>query len=603
MNTGRLDVVDSSPVVASVSPFGLQPVFGATTTAARAPVPLSGGTLLMLDDGVTAVATDPDRDQVYLVDLSTSALRATIALQRGDEPGRSVEDGAGRVHVVLRGGGALVTLDAHAGVIVERRAVCAAPRGIAYEPANDVVDIACAGGELVTLPAAGGAATRTLQLELDLRDVVVVGEGLWVSTFRTAHVIQIEAGGIIGATQTLPGSDPNAEQSSVVPNLAWRMAALPDGQIGISHQEAATFTLTTTTESPYYGGGCDGVSASAMSFLDPATMRVTASGLFDGVTLPVDFAIAPRAGTLAVLSAGSSHTPGLPTLSVEPLDTFVFPPGSTTPATDAPGSESCYSNPSSDVPVPSGSALLPTTGEVVALAYDSNEQLWVQTREPATLQLVNGNVTVVLSADSRADTGWAVFHSDTGAGITCASCHAEGGDDGHTWQFDTIGARRTQSLRGKISGTAPFHWDGSLVDFPALVSETYNTRMAGPPLAPDQQQAMLTWIDAIPTIPHSPPADASAVTRGSALFASQGCIACHSGPELTNNQTVDVGTGGSFQVARLLGVGWRAPFLHDGRAATLTDRFGSGGGGDAHGVTSTLSASQIADLVAYLNSI
>jgi CxxC motif-containing protein (DUF1111 family) len=158
-------------------------------------------------------------------------------------------------------------------------------------------------------------------------------------------------------------------------------------------------------------------------------------------------------------------------------------------------------------------------------------------------------------------------------------------------------------MRGKISGTAPFHWDGTLADFPSLVTEVYNSRMSGPPLAGDQETALLTWIDSIPTLPHSPPVDASAVTRGATLFTSQGCTACHNGPELTNNQTVDVGTGGNFQVARLLGVGWRAPFLHDGRAATLTDRFGSGGGGDSHGMTSTLTASQVSDLVAYLNSI
>jgi hypothetical protein len=48
---------------------------------------------------------------------------------------------------------------------------------------------------------------------------------------------------------------------------------------------------------------------------------------------------------------------------------------------------------------------------------------------------------------------------------------------------------------------------------------------------------------------------------------------------------------------------WRAPFLHDGRAPTLTDRFGPNGGGDLHGQTSQLSQSQIADLVNYLETL
>lgn len=55
-----------------------------------------------------------------------------------------------------------------------------------------------------------------------------------------------------------------------------------------------------------------------------------------------------------------------------------------------------------------------------------------------------------------------------------------------------------------------------------------------------------------------------------------------------------------FKVPSLLGVGARARFMHDGRAATLSDRFGSCGGGDAHGVTSQLAAAELADLVSFL---
>jgi cytochrome c peroxidase len=72
----------------------------------------------------------------------------------------------------------------------------------------------------------------------------------------------------------------------------------------------------------------------------------------------------------------------------------------------------------------------------------------------------------------------------------------------------------------------------------------------------------------------------------------------------TNNTTVNVGTGGAFQVPSLIGVGSRAPFLHDGRAATLKDRFDpSLGGGDQHGHTSQLADSDVSDLVAFLNTL
>jgi hypothetical protein len=43
--------------------------------------------------------------------------------------------------------------------------------------------------------------------------------------------------------------------------------------------------------------------------------------------------------------------------------------------------------------------------------------------------------------------------------------------------------------------------------------------------------------------------------------------------------------------------------MHEGCAATLADRFGACGGGDAHGKTSHLTAEQRADLVAYLETL
>jgi cytochrome c peroxidase len=95
------------------------------------------------------------------------------------------------------------------------------------------------------------------------------------------------------------------------------------------------------------------------------------------------------------------------------------------------------------------------------------------------------------------------------------------------------------------------------------------------------------------------------IARGKALFesAATGCTACHRGVELTTNAIVDVGTGGPFKVPSLLGLGMRAPYMHDGSAKTLADRFGPAGGGDLHGHTSQLSQGDTLDMVAYLSSL
>ena len=93
---------------------------------------------------------------------------------------------------MLRGGAAVVSIDVEDGAVLERRSVCAYPRGVAYDPGVDSIHVACADGYLVTLPAAGGEPTRGVELERDLRDVIVENGRIWVSSFRSAEVLRLD---------------------------------------------------------------------------------------------------------------------------------------------------------------------------------------------------------------------------------------------------------------------------------------------------------------------------------------------------------------------------------------------------------------------------
>ena len=70
-----------------------------------------------------------------------------------------------------------------------------------------------------------------------------------------------------------------------------------------------------------------------------------------------------------------------------------------------------------------------------------------------------------------------------------------------------------------------------------------------------------------------------------------------------SGESADIGKGAPTQVPSLLGVGVRAPFMHDGCANTLLDRFDPACGGSKHGEISDLDAARRADLVAYLESL
>jgi hypothetical protein len=577
---------------------GPQPNIPATPTkAATSVAPISGGTLLVTADGKTAVASDPDRDQVYLVDVSTKAVRATV-LQPGDEPGRLVEDGAGNIHVALRRGGAVVTIDPKTATVSARQAACPGPRGLAYQATGDLVHVACTGGELVSLPAAGGAATRTLKLEQDLRDVVVSANGsLLVSTFRKAQVLVIDATGKeTDRMQPASGMSPPmfGPPQMKTPSVAWRMVPYSSTTTGdgvvMLHQTGVT-DLIDPAAGGYAGlKGCGGIVQPGVTIMTPGgiTNPPLAGGL-GSLSVAVDVAVSPDGTKLAIASAGNADTPGQPTL-VEGSVGQMTQNGSMVPC----------GPPMNNVPNA-------PPGQVVSVAYSQTGVLFAQTREPAALWSSDGGTTITLASDSRADTGHLIFHANAGGGLACASCHPEGGEDGRVWNFVCAGARRTQSIRGGISGTAPFHWDGSEHDFSHLMDDVFSGRMAGPMLNTDQKTALQSWVDTIPALPPAAGLDSAAVVRGAMIFNDPkiACTTCHAGALMTNNTTVDVGTGQALQVPSLRGVSWRPPFMHNGCAATLGERFSNPtcGGGDRHGVTSTLTGAQLSDLTTYLQSL
>jgi hypothetical protein len=627
------------------------PQVGETHTADVAPPAISGGTLRVMPDGVTAVAADPDRDQVYIVDLAKRSVSFTVALQKGDEPGRVVLDGAGRAHVALRHGGALVTIAPTTGTILARRDVCAAPRGVAYDPAGDLVHVACADGQLVSLQAAPeGVVTRTVQLDSDLRDVIVEGGRLHVTRFRSAELLTLDATGAV-QTRAVPPPFRSAQtrnQQLYTASVAWRSMALPTGGVVMVHQRGLMDDVMPTIggygSSSFGNGQCDAIVQTAVTIVEPGKAPQTGPAMA-GMVVPADMAVSDDASRVAVISAGNATNSD----SSDPTAPRRMPRVFVTDMADATSQEvGCSSNgmngpclpannfgspagfdPQTGQPLPpsaqsvvpntcgtgtdSGSSSDPTVPEVVgqpiAVSFMGTGDVVVQSRQPAVLSLPGGP-PITLSTVDRSDTGHDLFHANAGSGIACASCHAEGTEDGRSWTFACEGTRRTQSLQVGLAGTEPFHWGGDEKDFPTLVQDVFVGRMSGPQLDMNQVSATLHWIDAQPRRARSAPTDAAAVARGQTIFddtRQAGCSTCHNGPSLTNNQSVDVGTGGRFQVPSLVGIGTRGPFMHSGCAKTLADRFdpkaSTCNGGDKHGVTSKLTAAQKSDLIAYLNTL
>ncbi|MBL8949811.1 MAG: hypothetical protein JNK82_03480 [Myxococcaceae bacterium] len=534
---------------------------------AKAGAALTGTSVLQLGDGRAAVA-DPDSDSVFLV---TPSGHATLQFPEGSQPTRTAV--AGRdLAVVLRGSGQIARLKA-----TQRNArvdgaslltACAEVRGVAHDPATNGLKIACGGGELVTLD---GQGRHVVDTGLELRDVMVFEGKTWATTFRSAELVELDAQGHV-VTRLAP---PRLPVSGVTfsPRVAWR--AVADGpRVVMVHQLHVDDEVTKLTNpaagAPYYGRPyCQAsVVSSALTVFDLQSKTMVWSAPIVGA-LPVDVAVTPAKVAVAFAGAGNVLE---------------------------------YAVNGFERPAAGGGCLVPeTTGLSPAptgVGYVEDKLAYFD-----RTGVVRGDFVPVpgdaVVPERVQPVERSVFHAQSPSGVSCASCHPEGHEDGHTWRF---GARvvRSQSLEGGLLATAPFHWDGSLRNLDAVMNETMVLRMGGARADTSTVAALERWLDALPARAAPETVDPVEAKRGHAAFEASGCNVCHAGAALTNGSTVDVGTGGPFQVPSLKGVGRRGPWLHDGCARTLEQRFDPACGGANHG---TVPAADVPFVVAYLKTL
>lgn len=442
---------------------------------------------------------------------------------------------------------------------------------------------------------------RSVRVDRDLRDVLVVNGKLYVTRFRSAELLALDANGAVttrtsppivrrfpafgGGNNTGTGSGSGSDDGKIddVPAVAWRSIVMPDGRILMSHQRQLK-TILNVTHGGYGGQGCgEGPVGDSVTVMQPdGTQAPIAMAPFITGALPVDVAISPNGTKLTVVLAGAQ---GVRTIAM----------GSLTPDN---GDDGCGGglDDHQDLGAPTSAAYTPDN--VLVVFYPEYPGLVVYAP--------GGTKILELPGDFGYDSGRGLFHRQTPSGLACASCHPEGRDDGLVWQFQDEGLRRTQNLAGSILSRAPYHWTGDQADLPTLMDDVFSIRMAGATPTRSEHRSLGPFLDRVPAPAPTAAVDPDAAARGKAVFDAPevGCNACHSGALLSTKAIVDVGTGGKFKVPSLIGVSARAPFLHNGCAATLKDRFDAYcGGGDLHGKTSSLTPQQLDDLVAYLETL
>jgi cytochrome c peroxidase len=213
--------------------------------------------------------------------------------------------------------------------------------------------------------------------------------------------------------------------------------------------------------------------------------------------------------------------------------------------------------------------------------------------------------------------------------FSCASCHPDGHVDGLTYDIEAdgigVGPVDNRSLRG-INDTDPFKWEGTN---PSLARQcgarlaVFFTRVA--PFTPQELAAVNEYTVTIPRPPNRHRAAGAPLTeaqsRGKLLFErtrtadgreiprENRCVTCHFPPHYTDRRRHDVGSKGpldrtgDFDVPQLGNCYDSAPYLHDGRAATLEEIWTRFNPYDTHGVTNDMTKDQLNDLIEFLKTL
>ncbi|HWB80301.1 MAG TPA: hypothetical protein VG755_35285, partial [Nannocystaceae bacterium] len=325
------------------------------------PPPISGGTLALVDAS-HVIASDPDRDRVFIVAIEHGASASVVELESGDEPGRVVVDAQGLAHVALRGGSAIATIDPATATVIARHASCVNPRGLAIDEANARLWVACADGDLIEHELGGPMLART-HVVPDLRDVMLLQDGrIRVTRFRSAQVMDLDG----GLPTYVTGPSLSGERSAAT---AWRTRMLANDGWVMVHQSHSRTPIETTVHDAYGGSSgdpCGPLVQTVVTTYHPiAGTRSTPA--ISSATLPVDVAVSPGGGRFAVAIAGQSD-PDSPTM---PQRTSVL----LLPSDLPPDEGQCGHQPTSIV----------VDGQVTAVEFLSEDLVIAQSRERAGL--------------------------------------------------------------------------------------------------------------------------------------------------------------------------------------------------------------------------
>ncbi|MCR4575909.1 MAG: cell surface protein [Lentisphaeria bacterium] len=196
---------------------------------------------------------------------------------------------------------------------------------------------------------------------------------------------------------------------------------------------------------------------------------------------------------------------------------------------------------------------------------------------------------------------------------SCATCHPDGRADGLNWDLINDGMGNPKQTKSLLLShkTPPTMISGIRKDAETCVrSGIRYIQFAVRP--PDDAEAIDEYCKAIAPVesPYLVKGKLSpAAQRGEKIYLTAGCVLCHPLNDLmTDLKQYDLGmqdpmdAGKKWDTPTLREIWRTAPYMFDGRSATMMDVLTKHNPNDIHGKTSQLTKEQLADLEAFILS-
>ncbi len=544
--------------------------------------------VLVSKDGQKAYVSNQWADNIYVIDLSTSEIVDTLKTGSGPAEIKFSADEK-FLYVVDSYSSEVSIIDLQSKSEIKRMMAGNNPVGAAFSPDGKLVYVS----SRRTLPIQQGTPPLTEITVIDAAKQRVKERKIFENAYLMENVVFTPSGDLAIATLIRP--------KNLIPSIQVEKGWMMTTGIGIVEQGGKGRMIQLLTDEPnaYYS--------------DPFDIVVTPDGKKAFISHSgVDRITALDLDALRNLLAESSQ---------EKLDMY----------SNHLGISSKYVI--NRIPTganPKGLVLSPD-GNYLYVAERLEDRISViDTRNMETLK------TIELGGPSRITVSRQGRRLFNNAGHTfqnqyaCYTCHPDSHEDGLVYNMAGKDMGRnlanTQTLRD-IGDIPPFKWNGknsSVYKQDGMRFSTILTRTEA--FNYDDLDALvayiMTGIDNPPNLRYNPSGELTASQkRGKAIFyrthsnfgeeipVKDRCVTCHPPPYFTNMEMFDVGTLADtddpmlFDTPQLNNIYESAPYLHDGRAATLEEIWTKFNDNDEHGVANDMLKDQLNDLVEYLKSL